>query len=175
MGLLSSIGNAVSSVSDAFGAVVDSVAGEDSIIGGLADALGVSDVIEFGLAGPGALFEKLCEKLELPEWCGDIASGVANALTGNIAGLVDDALDLSDNILASLGADRLNEFLETARGIGDVAMDVVSGDIASVQDALDVLKDLDVGDLGSDLLLKAIQDEVSLQDLVASVATPLRA
>ncbi len=178
MGLFSAIGNAVSSVSDAFGAVVDVVAGENTLIGGLADALGVSDVIEMATSGPGALLEALCDKLELPEWCGDVASGIANALSGNMVGLVDDVIDLSDNILEAVGADDLRGYLESARNIGDIAMDLLGGDFSSATDALDYLKTASFDELSESAataLKAALADETSLHAFVQTATTQLRA
>lgn len=178
MGLFSAIGDAVSSVSDAFSAAVDAVAGEDTFLGGLVGDLGISDIIEYATSGPGALLEALCDKLELPEWCGDIASGIANAVTGNWVGLVEDCIDLADNILVAVGAEDLAGYLEVAMDIGDVAMDVMGGDFASVTDALDYLSTASFEDLSAgavDALTSALADEVGLQDFVQNATTQLRA
>lgn len=174
MSLFSAIGNAVSSVSDAFESVVDSVAGDNSIFGGIADAFNITDIVEFASSGPGALFEKLCDTVGLPEWCGDISSGIANAVSGNWVGLASDVIDISSNVLAELGADQIAGFLEHVEGIGDVAMDAMSGDFSSVTSALDSLKDIDFAKMGADLLGKAIDGECSFQDLAGSAMAQLR-
>lgn len=178
MGLFSAIGNAVSSVSDAFSTVVDVVAGENTIIGGLAEALGVSDVIEFATSGPGALLEALCDKLELPEWCGDVAGGIANALSGNVIGLIDDCIDLADNVLAAVGAEDLAGYLESARDIGDIAMNMLGGDFSSASEALDFLATAtfdEFSDSATTAIKAALADEVSLNTFVQTAVSQLRA
>lgn len=178
MGLFSAIGNAVSSVSDAFSAAIDVVAGEDTLIGGLVGELGVSDIIEFATSGPGALMEALCDKLELPEWCGDVASGIANALSGNMVGLIDDCIDLADNVLVAVGAEDLAGYLESVRDIGDLAMDVMGGDFSSATEALDYLATASFEDLSASAtkaLKSALSDEFTLQNFAQIATTQLRA
>lgn len=177
MGLLSSIGNAVSNVSDAFGAVVDGVVGEGTLLGKVAEQVGLSDLVELATAGPGTLLEAMCDRLNLPEWCGDVAGGVGNLLSGNLPGVVQDAVDLAENIADELGAERLSEYLNNAADIGDLAMDLMAGDWDAAFEPLQQLAGLDWGDAPTDLvqsLLAELGNEQKLQDLAAAAIAHVR-
>ena len=54
--------------------------------------------IGIGSLNVGNLVEKVCDTIGLPEAIGDIGSGVANYLTGNYAGLIEDGFDLAENL-----------------------------------------------------------------------------
>jgi hypothetical protein len=66
------------------------------------------------MLGLGKIVEKVSDSIGLPEWVGDVASGITNAATGNWAAVVEDGLDLLPNVARGLGQDKLADVLEYA-------------------------------------------------------------
>lgn len=177
MGLLSSIGNAVSNVSDALGVVVEGVVGEGSLLGKVANQVGLSDLVELATAGPGAMLEAMCDRLNLPEWCGDVAGGVGNLLAGNLPGVVQNAVDLAENIATEIGAEKLSDYLNNASNIGDIAMDLMAGNFDAALEPTQWLSQHDWGDSPERLvgsLLAEITNEQKLQDLASAAVAHVR-
>lgn len=50
----------------------------------------------FGIVGK--LVEKVADAVGAPEWFGDVAGIAASYFTGDIAGIVDGAIDLAENV-----------------------------------------------------------------------------
>jgi hypothetical protein len=65
--------------------------------------------IGIGSFNVGNLVEGFCDAVGLPEAFGDIGSGVANYLTGNFPGMMEDAIDLGENLVDNSGGGFLRE------------------------------------------------------------------
>ena len=52
----------------------------------------------------GNLVEGFCDAIGVPEGIGDLASGAANYLSGNIPGMIEDGFDLAENLMTDPNA-----------------------------------------------------------------------
>ncbi len=114
------IGNIVSGIANAVSGVIETVAGSDSLIGKVTEKLGLDDVFDMVLGGPGEWLESICDAVQMPEICGDILGCIAHIATGNIPGAIDNALSAASDIAVKCGAEKLGEFLNIAADIKDV-------------------------------------------------------
>ena len=97
MGLFNAMGDVVSSV-------VEAVAGEDSILAGIADAVGLDSVFDaFGLdelisGSLGGFVNNFFDGLGFPDVVGDAFGVVTDALAGNPVGMADNLVDALDDV-----------------------------------------------------------------------------
>jgi hypothetical protein len=54
----------------------------------------------------GNLVEGFCDAIGVPEGLGDLASGAANYLSGNIPGMIEDGFDLAENLMTDPNAQK---------------------------------------------------------------------
>lgn len=114
MGFFSAIGNAVSG---AVSGIIDTVVGEDSLIGGIASKLGIDSVTDLILGGPGQWLETITDAVGLPPIVGDVLNCITNVATGNIPGAISEAMEAASQIAVAVGAEKLGQFLELGKNL----------------------------------------------------------
>lgn len=114
MGFFSAIGNAVSG---AVSGIIDTVVGEDSLIGGIASKLGIDNVTDLILGGPGQWLETITDAVGLPPIVGDVLNCITNVATGNIPGAISEAMEAASQIAVAVGAEKLGQFLELGKNL----------------------------------------------------------
>jgi hypothetical protein len=130
MGLLDSIGSAVSGavdavsdvVSDVGGAVSDVASGVGGAIGDTFEAIGadlgpLSDLVDGAMevlssGSLGGMLNTALDKLGMPDWIGDIGGGVLDFCTGNMVGAAANGLDALEDVAKACGGDELAGFLK---------------------------------------------------------------
>lgn len=114
MGFFSAIGNAVSG---AVSGIIDTVVGEDSLIGKVASGLGLDNVTDLILGGPGQWLETITDAVGLPPIVGDVLNCITNVATGNIPGAISEAMEAASQIAVAVGAEKLGQFLELGKNL----------------------------------------------------------
>lgn len=110
-------GNIVSGIANAVSSVIETVAGPDSILGKVTNALGIDDLPGMILGGPGEWLESVCDAINLPPLVGDILNCITNVATGNVPGAISGAIDAAKGIAVACGADKLAEFISIGKDI----------------------------------------------------------
>lgn len=116
MGLFDAIGSAVSSVADAVTDVADAVG-----ITGIAESIGLDSMFDaVSNLGIGGWLNDLSDSLGLPDWFGDIAGTVADAICGNVVGAVANGLDALEDVAIACGEEKLGGFLKAGSSISEL-------------------------------------------------------
>lgn len=116
MGFFDAIGSAVSSVADAVTDVADAVG-----ITGIAETIGLDSMFDaVANLGVGGWLNTISDSLGLPDWFGDIAGCVADAICGNVMGAVANGLDALEDVAIACGEETLGQFLKAGSSISEL-------------------------------------------------------